>query len=94
MQMIYWCIQGARPKDMALELGITTHYACTLISRIYRKSGAHGSAALTRWAIRNAMDKPLGPETEETREIVQPKRYRRKIRLGRLRRAMQMTDFA
>jgi DNA-binding CsgD family transcriptional regulator len=87
MQIISWCTQGARPKDMALELGITTHYACTLISRIYRKSGAHRTAALRRWAITNAMDVSLPPETEETREIVPPKRFKGKIKLGRLRRA-------
>jgi hypothetical protein len=28
-------------------------------------------------------DEPLGPETEETREVVQPKIYKQRIRLGR-----------
>jgi len=87
MQMIRWCVRGDRPRDMALELGITTPYACTLISRIYRKSGAHGAVALRRWAIATAMDEALPTETAETREIAQPKVYKRKIKLGRLRRA-------
>ena len=87
MQMICWCTRGARPKDMALELGISTHYACALMSRIYRKAGAHGVVALRRWAIENAMDASLPPETAETREVPQPKVYRKRVRLWRIRRS-------
>jgi hypothetical protein len=87
MQMIHWCTLGARPRDMALELGITTTYACTLMSRIYRKSGAHGPPALKRWAIANAMDEPLKPETEETREVPQRKVYKKRVRLWRIYRS-------
>lgn len=87
MQMIHWCTLGARPRDMALELGITTTYACTLISRIYRKSGAHGVAAVAQWAYDNAMDGPLSPETAETLEVPQQKPRKKRIRLYRLYRA-------
>lgn len=87
MQMIHWCRRGARPRDMALELGITTTYACTLISRIYRKSGAHGAAALAQWAFDNAMDTPLPPETAETLKVPQSKPRKKRIRLHRLYRA-------
>lgn len=87
MQMIRWRTLGARPRDMALEFGITTAYACTLISRFYRKSGAHGPAALARSAFDNAVDAPLHPETQMTLEVPQPKVSEKRVRLYRLYRA-------
>jgi hypothetical protein len=55
--------------------------------RIYRKAGVDDIALLTRWAIDNAMDEPLGPETEETREVPQPKVHRKRVKLWRIRRS-------
>ena len=44
-------------------------------------------ALLTCWAIDNGLDEPLGPEDPADAEIVAPKVYKLKIKLGRLRRA-------
>jgi hypothetical protein len=42
---------------------------------------------LTRWAMANGLDEELGPEGPEVAEIVAPKVFKQRIRLGRLRRA-------
>lgn len=57
------------------------------LQAIYRKVGIDDLSLLTRWAIQNGLDEALGPETAETREIMRPKVYKQRIKLGRLRRA-------
>jgi hypothetical protein len=57
----------------------------TLMGRVFRKAGVDDVALLTRWAMATGMDEDLEPETEETREIMRPKVYRKKISLGRIR---------
>jgi hypothetical protein len=77
-----------KSSAIARKLGLSTRYvSSTLMWRIYRKAGVDDVALLTRWAMANGMDEALPPETEETREIVRPKVYKGKIRLGRLRRS-------
>jgi hypothetical protein len=44
-------------------------------------------ALLTRWAMANGLDEPLGPEDPADAEIVAPKVRNQPIKLGRLRRA-------
>jgi hypothetical protein len=87
MQMIEWRTHGVKNSIIARELGLSTRYVSNLMWRIFRKAGVDDVALLTRWAIANGMDEALPPETAETRGIVRPKVYKKKIRLGRLRRA-------
>jgi len=89
MQMIEWRTHGVKNSAIARELGLSTRYVSNLMWRIFRKAGVDDVALLTRWAIANAMDEPLGPEDPKDAEIKQPKVYKQRIRLGRLRRAMR-----
>jgi hypothetical protein len=86
MKMIEWRTHGVKNSAIARELGLSTRYVSNLMWRIFRKVGVNDVALLTRWAIKHGMDEALLPETEETREIVRPKVYKQKIKLGRLRR--------
>ena len=87
MQIIVWRTHGIKTSGIAKKLGLSNRHTSDIMGRIMRKVGVDDVALLTRWAMANAMDEELEPETGETREIVPPKRYRQKITLGRLRRA-------
>jgi hypothetical protein len=87
MKMIEWRTHGVKNSAIARELDLSTRYVSNLMWRIFRKAGVDDVALLTRWAIANAMDEPLPPETAETREVPRPKVYKQRIKLGRLRRA-------
>ncbi len=87
MQMIEWRTHGIKTSEIAKKLGLSRRHTSDMMGRVMRKVGVNDVALLTRWAIQYGMDEALPPETEETREIVQPKVYKKKIRLGRLRRA-------
>lgn len=78
---------GVKTPDIAKQMGITRKLAYQYLWRIYVKVGVDDVALLTRWAMANGLDELLGPETEETKEIVPPKVYKQRIKLGRLRRA-------
>jgi DNA-binding CsgD family transcriptional regulator len=86
MQMIVWRTHGMKTSAIARNLGLSTRYTSNLMWRIFRKAGVDDVALSTHWAMATGMDEALGPETEETREIVRPKVYKQRIRLGRLRR--------
>jgi hypothetical protein len=85
MQMIVWRTHGVKNAEIAKRLGLCTRYMSTLMGRVFRKAGVDDVALLTRWAMATGMDEDLEPETEETREIMRPKVYRKKISLGRIR---------
>jgi DNA-binding CsgD family transcriptional regulator len=87
MQMIEWRTKGVKNSAIARRLGLSTRYVSNLMWRIFRKAGVNDVALLTRSAITHGIDEALPLETAETREIVQPKVYKQKIKLGRLRRA-------
>jgi DNA-binding CsgD family transcriptional regulator len=87
MQMIEWRTHGIKTSEIAKKLGLSKRHTSDMMGRVMRKVGVNDVALLTRWAIQYGMDEPLPPETEETREIVPPKVYKRKIKLGRLRRS-------
>src|ERR1700682_4206026 len=91
LKIIEWRTHGVKTPEIARRLGVTPQRAYDILWRIYRKAGLNDVALLTRWAIENAMDEPLGPEKPEERPMPgMPKpRGNEPIRLGRLRRALR-----
>jgi hypothetical protein len=87
MQMIEWRTHGIKTSEIAVKLELSRRHTSDMMGRVMRKVGVNDVALLTRWAMANGMDEALPAETAETREIVRPKVYKQKIRLGRLRRA-------
>ena len=85
--MIEWRTHGIKTSQIAKKLGLSTRHTSDMMGRVMRKVGVDDVALLTRWAMANGMDEALPPETEEMREIVPPKVYKGKIKLGRLRTA-------
>jgi DNA-binding CsgD family transcriptional regulator len=78
---------GVNSAEIARRLGISKTSAHNALHNIFKKLEIDDVALLVRWAIATGMDKPLEPETEETREIKQPKVFKQRIKMGRLRRA-------
>src|SRR5258708_1506607 len=78
-------VQGIAPKDIARQLGITGSAVRNRLVRVRRKAGLTSMAELTEWAKANALDVPLTPEPPAPR--VPQKRGRKKIQMGRIRRA-------
>jgi hypothetical protein len=58
-----------------------------LLTQAMNKAGVDDVCLLTRWAMANGLDEPLGPEIAGEREVPRPKAYKKRIRLGRLRRS-------
>jgi len=89
LKVIEWRTHGVKVPEIGRKLGVKRHEAYNIIWRIYRKVGVDDVALLTRWAIENGMDEPLGPEKPEERPMPgMPKlRGNEPIRLGRIRRA-------
>jgi hypothetical protein len=78
---------GHNITAMSERLGIPKTTIHRSLWAIYRKVGVNDIALLTRWAMATGLDEALPPETEETREIKRPKVFKKRIKLGRLRRA-------
>ena len=87
MKMIEWRTHGIKTSGIAKILGLSVRHTSDIMGRVMRKVGVNDVALLTRWAIENGMDEELPPETAETREIVPPKVFKKRIRLGRIRRS-------
>jgi len=88
LKIIQLRTNGVKMPEIAAMIGIPKSSGYDSLQTIYQKIGIDDLSLLTRWAIQNGLDEALPPETAETREIVSPKVYKGKIRLGRLRRAM------
>ena len=87
LKVIVWRTHGVKGPEMARRLGIAPQNAYTLLWSAMRKAGVDDVCLLTRWAMANGLDEPLGPEIAEEREVPRPKVFKKRIRLGRLRRA-------
>jgi len=81
LKIIAWRTNGIKPPQIGKLLGISSRGAHDALWRIYRKIGAHDVALLTRWAIENALDVPLGPETWEERPHPGKPVPRKRVRL-------------
>jgi len=84
--VIAWRTRGVKGPEIARRLGVSRQMAYTYLWSAMRKAGVDDIALLTRWAMSNGLDEPLGPEIEEEREVKRPKVFKQRIRLGRLRR--------
>lgn len=78
---------GVLVPAIARRLGLSRTAVYNRLSRVYRKAGLTGAHQMTEWAKANAFDEPLAPEPPTPR--VHKKRGRKKIQMGRLRRARQ-----
>jgi DNA-binding CsgD family transcriptional regulator len=78
---------GVKTPEIARRLGIPRTTAYDLLWSIYRKAGVDDVALLTRWAIANALDEPLAPERPEDLPKPEPKVFKQRIRMNRIRRA-------
>jgi DNA-binding CsgD family transcriptional regulator len=87
LKVIAWRTNGVKGPKIARRLGCSRQAAYTLLYQAMVKAGVDDVYLLTRWAMANGLDEPLGPEIAEEREVPRPKVYKQKIRLGRLRRA-------
>lgn len=77
---------GVKPTEIASRLGCHYNSVANALLRVYAKVGFTDLCLLTRWAIQNALDEELGPETSETRPrpgIPTPRQQR--IKQGRMR---------
>jgi DNA-binding CsgD family transcriptional regulator len=88
LKIIEMRTNGASAREIAKEVGAKNHKIIHYsLWRIYKKVGTSNLALLTRWAIENALDVPALPDTEENEVVLEPKKRRHRIRLGRIRRA-------
>jgi DNA-binding CsgD family transcriptional regulator len=87
LKVIEWRTHGVKSPEIARRLGVNRQIAYDVLWRIYRKVGVDDVALLTRWAMANARDEPLAPEDPADAEIVAPKVFKQRIKLGRVRRA-------
>ena len=88
LEVIRMRTNGIPIGEIAQVLGIPSYKVKYTLGAVYKKVGFSDLALLTRWAMENGLDEPLGPETPEEREVLRPKVFKPRIRLGRLRRAM------
>jgi DNA-binding CsgD family transcriptional regulator len=83
---------GVKPEEIAQIMNAKIDTTRWRLRRAMRKAGIDDIVLLTRWAIENALDLPLGPETvDERAHPGQPlPRKRVKIKLGLIKR-MKLT---
>jgi DNA-binding CsgD family transcriptional regulator len=92
LKVIEWRTHGIKSAEIARRLGIAAQHGYDIMWRIYRKVGVDDVAMLTRWAMQNGLDEPLGPEDPADAEVKQPKVYKQRIELGRLRRGQLVPE--
>lgn len=73
LQVIALRSQGVKARQISKQLGISYDVVHNHLSRIYRKLGINDVALLTRWAMQNALDEILPPETAETQPEPKPR---------------------
>lgn len=76
---------GVKVPEIARRLGLSRTAVYNRLSRLYRKAGLTGAAQMIEWARANALDVAL--EVEPPIPRVYKKRGRKKIQMGRIRRA-------
>jgi DNA-binding CsgD family transcriptional regulator len=86
LKMIDLRTHGVKTPEIARRLGMRRTTAYDLMWRIYLKVGVDDVALLTRWAIEHAMDEPLAPERPEDIPKPEPKVFKKRIKLNRIRR--------
>ena len=86
LKVIVWRTHGVKGPEMARRLGVSRQAVYNLLTQAMSKAGVNDVCLLTRWAMANGLDEPLGPEIAEEREVPRPKVFKQRIRLGRLRR--------
>lgn len=89
--------KGLSPAQIAEETGSTRQAVQSVIKWIYRRAGdaiprqngkrAENLAAWKRWAESLVLNEPLAPETPDIMPVREPKKFKGRIKLGRLRRA-------
>jgi len=87
LRLIELRTNGMKTPEAAQRMGINRHAAYNLLWTIYRKAGVDDVALLTRWAMVNGLDEPLAPERPEDLPKPQPKVFKGRIKLNRLKRA-------
>jgi DNA-binding CsgD family transcriptional regulator len=92
LKVIVWRTHGVKGPEMARRLGVSRQAAYNLLYQAMVKAGVDDVCLLTRWAMANGLDEPLGPEITEEREVPRPKVFKQRIRLGRLQRARSVSN--
>src|SRR5207248_3042988 len=77
LRIIQLRTSGVRPGEIAKRTGVSRQAIYARIHEVYQKTGLSNTAQLTRWAIENALDEALEPETEEPPPVPEPKPPRR-----------------
>jgi len=78
---------GNNITEMSQCLGIPKTTVHRSLCAVYRKVGISDIALLTRWAMATGLDTPLGAERAEYLPAPEPKRFKPRIKVGRLRKA-------
>jgi DNA-binding CsgD family transcriptional regulator len=78
---------GVKGPEIARRLGVERQRAYAILWDAMKKAGVNDVASLTRWAMANALDQELGPEDPADIPKPEPKVFKQRIQLGRLRRA-------
>jgi len=80
LHLIQLLARGLTPRAAATHLGMRITAVDKRMGTLYRKTETASLAALIEWAVTNAMDEPLEPETEETLPAVVQRRSGWKVR--------------
>ncbi len=78
---------GIDPQGIAQAMGCSYNAAVLLLWSVRRKAGLKNTAEMIEWAKVNALDVPLEPETVTPALRLPQKRGRKRIKMGRIRRA-------
>ncbi len=80
LQLIQLLAGGLTTTEAATHLGTRTKTVENMMRTLYCKTETGNLAALIQWAVTNAIDEPLPPETEDMLPAVVQKRSGWKVR--------------